>query len=164
MQAQPGHQAQLARAAEFASHYSNDPRPIRVPVHPNASKSSAAHHTPGITSFVVDVACGAEHTVALVSDGRLLVMGNNDFGQLGLPRVKRAHETDDNSRVSKPETRTRGVMLPTQSADYSSGSCFPWRNLSCGEDSTFVLYAPQHEKTGLGSMPWHGHNAGWPGR
>lgn len=37
----------------------------------------------GFTMKVVDIACGAEHSVFLTNDGMVYTCGSNDFGQLG---------------------------------------------------------------------------------
>lgn len=70
---------------------------------------------------ITQVACGAEHTVILDSQGKLYVCGNNEYGQLGLGNPKCYHTIDYRFNFIK-------VILP-----------FEITQVACGNYHTIIL-------------------------
>ncbi|KAF4320934.1 hypothetical protein BBO99_00000713 [Phytophthora kernoviae] len=69
------------------------------------------------------VACGGQHTLVLLRDGRLFAMGDNEFGQLG---VKRGETTEENA-----------VAEPVQLAAFGSNKAI--KQIACGDDFSTAL-------------------------
>uniref|UniRef100_A0AAV1T2Q6 PHD-type domain-containing protein n=1 Tax=Peronospora matthiolae TaxID=2874970 RepID=A0AAV1T2Q6_9STRA len=72
---------------------------------------------------VTSVACGAQHTLVLLQDGRLFAMGDNEFGQLG---TKRGDEAETNC-TSTP------VRVTTFGSDKNL------KQIGCGHDFSMTL-------------------------
>ncbi|KAG1685423.1 hypothetical protein DVH05_008420 [Phytophthora capsici] len=111
------------------------------------------------------VACGAQHTLVLLADGRLFAMGDNEFGQLG---VKRG-ETPEESSVTVPvHVAPFGVVKQIGCGDdfsaalTTTGEVYSWGRNQLGQlglgDSvtdpvdtpTKVLTLPAIEKLAVG--------------
>jgi alpha-tubulin suppressor-like RCC1 family protein len=69
------------------------------------------------------VACGGQHTLVLLQDGRLFAMGDNEHGQLG---VERGATSEENC-----------VVDPVQVAAF--GSDKPIKQIGCGGDFSVAL-------------------------
>lgn len=69
------------------------------------------------------VACGAQHTLVLLTDGRLFAMGDNEYGQLG---IKRDETSEDNCMVTP-------VLIP------SFGTEKNVKQIGCGDDFSAAL-------------------------
>ncbi|RLN57298.1 hypothetical protein BBJ28_00018905 [Nothophytophthora sp. Chile5] len=68
--------------------------------------------------LVGQVACGGQHTLVLLRDGRLFAMGDNEYGQLG---VKRGETTEENA-----------VDVPVQISAF--GTDKKLKQIGCGDD------------------------------
>lgn len=70
---------------------------------PNANAATKVLTTGALAGkIVVSVATGAEHTLALGSDGRVYAWGRNDRGQLGLGFVDQDHQIPDTNNRDVP--------------------------------------------------------------
>ncbi|KAE9041541.1 hypothetical protein PR003_g2796 [Phytophthora rubi] len=69
------------------------------------------------------VACGGQHTLVLLQDGRLFAMGDNEFGQLG---VKRGETPEENY-----------MDAPVHVAAFGSDKRI--KQISCGDEFSMVL-------------------------
>ena len=69
------------------------------------------------------VACGAQHTLVVLQDGRLFAMGDNEFGQLGIKRS----ETSAENCVSTP------VHVAAFGVDKKL------KQIGCGDDFSIAL-------------------------
>lgn len=69
------------------------------------------------------VACGGQHTLVLLQDGRLFAMGENEFGQLG---VKRGETSEENC-----------VSTPVHVAAFGSDKSI--KQIGCGDDFSVAL-------------------------
>ncbi|CAI5736143.1 unnamed protein product [Hyaloperonospora brassicae] len=72
---------------------------------------------------VTSVACGAQHTLVLLQDGRLFAMGDNEFGQLGTKRGE--------------ETETSCTSTPVRVAGFGSDTSV--KQIGCGHDFSMAL-------------------------
>uniref|UniRef100_M4B9Y6 Uncharacterized protein n=1 Tax=Hyaloperonospora arabidopsidis (strain Emoy2) TaxID=559515 RepID=M4B9Y6_HYAAE len=72
---------------------------------------------------VTSVACGAQHTLVLLQDGRLFAMGDNEFGQLG---TKRGEEAETNC-----------TSTPVRVATFGSDKRL--KQIGCGHDFSMAL-------------------------
>ncbi|RLN91469.1 hypothetical protein BBJ28_00014102 [Nothophytophthora sp. Chile5] len=68
--------------------------------------------------LVGQVACGGQHTLVLLRDGRLFAMGDNEYGQLG---AKRGETTEENA-----------VDVPVQISAF--GTDKKLKQIGCGDD------------------------------
>jgi alpha-tubulin suppressor-like RCC1 family protein len=75
---------------------------------------------------VVQVACGGQHTLLLLADGRLVGMGDNEFGQVGVPA-----ETGEGDETKKT------VDLPTHVRSIEAAGQI--RQITCGESHSVAL-------------------------
>ncbi|KAG6576447.1 Transcription factor [Phytophthora cinnamomi] len=71
------------------------------------------------------VACGGQHTLVLLQDGRLFAMGDNEFGQLG---VKRGETPEENC-----------VDVPVHVAVFGSDKTI--KQIGCGDEFSMALTA-----------------------
>ncbi|CAI5703435.1 unnamed protein product [Peronospora effusa] len=69
------------------------------------------------------VACGAQHTLVVLQDGRLFAMGDNEFGQLG---IKRSETSEENC-----------VSMPVHVAAFDVDKNL--KQIGCGDDFSVAL-------------------------
>ncbi|EGG21551.1 regulator of chromosome condensation domain-containing protein [Cavenderia fasciculata] len=62
---------------------------------------------------MVDIACGMRHSMALTSDGKLLVWGCNKFGQLSVDQVEEEEEEEEEEEKKKTTKMIIVVEKPT---------------------------------------------------
>jgi len=122
---------------------------------------------------IVQVACGAQHTVVLTKEGRIYSTGKGDFGRLGRGDTRDELEFEEidyfyeaNDSVLAPGEPTTIVKVATgnnfSAAMSSSGELWVWgRNdhgqLGLGEEAMGDMYSAERYPRLVRSLPAEGH-------
>mmetsp|Transcript_62014 Transcript_62014/g.134478 ORF Transcript_62014/g.134478 Transcript_62014/m.134478 type:complete len:435 (+) Transcript_62014:53-1357(+) len=122
---------------------------------------------------IVQVACGAQHTLVLTSEGQLYSAGKGDFGRLGRGDTRDAVEFEEveyfsqsNDSVLAPDEETEIIKVGAgnnfSAALSRSGELWVWgRNdygqLGLGEEAMGDMYSAERYPRLVRSLPVEGH-------
>lgn len=128
---------------------------------------------PEIDETVAQVACGHQHTVVLLSSGRLFSTGKGDYGRLGVGDTKDQYEFEEidyfeksNDSFLEPDTPVKIVKVGSgnnfSAVLSSSGELWIWGRNDCGqcglgEESMGDIYSAERYPRLVQSLPTAGH-------